>query len=254
LSKQKPPTRGHPLTAHLSDDAVDLMEKLLEWDPKKRMTALDLLEDPWVRGETARREKMADSDNRLNAYRKFKTLFEAKVFADMVSWSGDDDSGVARRTSLIERAFRQLDPTDRGYVTTKDLKKIAEADENDDGDASHDHHQISLSGFSDLLAENMKNRYFPSGQIVYKEGETGNAMYFINSGSIEVYNKDGNKQVRSTGDFFGEGALLHPKQIRSASIRCLTPVHAIEISREYFEKYLASDENIKMNLREKVSQ
>lgn len=242
------------MTAHLSEDALDLLEKLLEWDPKKRMTAMELLEDPWVRGETARSEKMADSDNRLAAYRKFKTKFEAKVFADMVSWSGEDDSGVARRTSLIERAFRKLDPTDRGYVTTKELKKIAEADEHDgdDDDSHHDHHQFSLSGFSDLLAQNMKNRYFPTGNIVYEEGDTGNAMYFINSGSIEVYTKNGERQVRSTGDFFGEGALLHPKKIRSASIRCLTPVHAIEISREYFEKYLASDESIKLNLREKV--
>jgi hypothetical protein len=38
----------------------------------------------------------------------------------------------------------------------------------------------------------------------------------------------------------GEGALLHPQKLRSASIRCVTPVHAIEVNREYFEKYLAN--------------
>jgi Cyclic nucleotide-binding domain len=65
--------------------------------------------------------------------------------------------------------------------------------------------------------------------------------YFLNSGAIEVFTKDGfSKILRRPGNFFGEGALLHPKKIRSASIRCVTPVHAIEISREYFEKYMQS--------------
>lgn len=43
---------------------------------------------------------------------------------------------------------------------------------------------------------------------------------------------------------------MDPKKIRSASIRCVTPVHAIEVSREYFEKYMAEDNDLKANLRE----
>lgn len=58
--------------------------------------------------------------------------------------------------------------------------------------------------------------------------------------------------LRKAGDYFGEGALLHPMKIRSASIRCVTPVHAIEVSREYFEKYMDADEDLKLSLREKV--
>jgi len=230
----RPPTRRSPLTKHLSGHAILLLEKLLEWNPEKRMTALELLDHPWVRGETARRKKIADSDKRLASFRTFKTRFEAKVFADMVSWTEDSSDGVAKRTSLIERAFQKLDPDNRGYVTTKELKKIAEAD--DDDDDKYDHAQLSLSGFSDLLGENMKNRYFSKDDLVYREGDLGNAMYFINSGTVEVYSKDGDKQLRHSGDCFGEGALFHPKKTRSSSIRCVTPVHAIEISREYFDK------------------
>lgn len=74
--------------------------------------------------------------------------------------------------------------------------------------------------------------------------------YFINSGIIEVLTKDGTRARRQQGDFFGEGALLHPKKIRSATIHCVTPIHAIEISREYFEKYLASS-GLKLDLKEK---
>jgi len=75
-------------------------------------------------------------------------------------------------------------------------------------------------------------------------------MYFLDSGTVEVYSKDFKETVHS-GDFFGEGALLHPKKIRSANVRCLTPVHAIEVSREYFEKYMAADNSTILNLREK---
>lgn len=75
--------------------------------------------------------------------------------------------------------------------------------------------------------------------------------FFLNSGAIEVFSTDGfSKILRTPGAYFGEGALMDPKKIRSASIRCVTPVHAIEVSREYFEKYMAEDNDLKANLRE----
>ena len=250
MTRRKPPLKNSPLTSHLSPDAVAVIEKLLNWDPHLRLSALELLADPWVRGDTARTKKMADSDKRLSAYRAFKTKLEAKVFADMISWSENEDNDeITKRTSLIERSFHLLDPAHKGYVTSADLHKLTKESPSKSGE---DDAPLSLSGFSDLLAENMKNRYFPKGHIVYHEGEEGNVMYFINSGSIEVYTLDGfSKVLRKPGDFFGEGALMHPMKIRSASIRCVTPVHAIEISREYFEKYLATEEGAMVNLREK---
>ena len=47
--------------------------------------------------------------------------------------------------------------------------------------------------------------------------------------------------------------MLDPQRIRSATIRCKTPVHAMEISREYFEKYIAasSDSGLLLTLKEK---
>ena len=239
VSGKQPPLGKSPLTAHLSDDAIALIKKLLSRDPSKRLTAHELLNHPWVRGDTARTSKIADSDKRLSAYRAIKTKLEAKVFADMVELSDNlNADDVAKKTSLIERSFQLLNPDHRGYVTTKTLRKLTEQRI----DSSADSQALSLSGFSDLLAENLRNRYFPKGHMIYKEGEPGHAMYFLNSGSVEVFTKDGTRNIRKAGDCFGEGALLHPKQIRSASIRCITPVHAIEISREYFEKFLATDE------------
>ena len=238
MSGKSPPLDKSPLTAHLSRDAIELIKKLLVKDPRKRISAQDLLEHPWVRGETARTSKMADSDKRLSAYRAIKTQLGAKVFADMVALSDNlNADDVTKKTSLIERSFQRLNPDHLGYVTTKTLRKLTE--QNIEGSESAQ--GLSLSGFSDLLAENLQNKYFPKGHVVYKEGDKGHHMFFINSGSVEAYTKDGARTIRKAGDFFGEGALLHPKQIRSATIRCITPVHAIQINREYFEKYLATE-------------
>jgi serine/threonine protein kinase len=254
MSKKPPLLRNSPITAHLSDSAIDLIEKLMSTNAKKRFSALQMLEHPWVKGETARRDKMADSDKKLSMYRVFKSRIEAKVFADIVNWSDDvhreDVDDISRRISLIERTFRAFDSGKKGYISTTDLRGLTPRES--EGQNGDDQEKLSLSGFSDLLAENMKNRYLPKGHCVYREGDVGNAMYFIVSGTIEVSTKDGSTAKRGPGDFFGEGALLHPKKIRSATIKCVTPVHAMEISREYFEKYLASsDSGLFLTLREK---
>jgi serine/threonine protein kinase len=250
VRQQQPPLRNSPITEHLSSSALDLISKLIEWNPNKRITALQMLEHPWVRGETASQEKMEGSDKKLSKYRVFKSRLEAQVFGEFVHWADEHDH-ISKRTSLLERSFRKFDPEHKGYITATDLKdlnnpKVETSNSDEDGS------RLSMAGFSELLGENMKNRYFPKGHIIYREGEGGNHMYFINSGTIEVSTKDGSLAKRSQGDFFGEGALLHPRKIRSATIRCITPVHAIEISREYFEKYLAtSQESTYLTLKEK---
>jgi len=247
---EAPPLDNSPITAHLSESSIDLIKKLMAWNPNERISALSMLDHPWVQGKTALQHKMADSDKKLSMFRVFKSRLEAKVFENLVSWSDDDHDSqedISKRTSLIERSFRLLDSQQKGFITTRDIKKLTGSKE------AHDpSEKMSLSGFSDLLSENMKNRYFPKDHVIYREGDVGNHMYFINSGTIEVSTESGSVVKRGQGDFFGEGALLHPKKIRSATIRCTTPVHALEISREYFEKYLAtSDSGLGLDMTEK---
>lgn len=192
LSRKRPPLRNSPITAHLSPDAIALIEKLLQWEPSKRLTADQLLAHPWVRGETARTSKMADSDKRLAAFRTFKTRLEAKVFAGMVSWTDNDDSPtsdseddlanhgqgkyrtpesgneVSKRTSLIERSFQMLDEDKDGYVTKESLMKHLGPDHDGKGGEraaassspgeDEDDLRLSLSGFSEFLSDHMRNK------------------------------------------------------------------------------------------------
>lgn len=282
--KTTPPLRDSPITAHLSPDAINVIEKLLTRAPKKRMTAIQMLNDPWVRGETARQDKMANSDKKLSTYRVFKSRLEAQVFEDIVNWSTHAQlDGVAKRTSLIERSFQKLDKEHKGHLTTRDLKRLTEKDGGTMSmEINEDDTPLSLSGFTELLSDRMKNKFYPKGHVIFrvsvlityvksfltcimfltcllpvpfmvlKEGQKGDHMYFINSGTVEVTTKDGLRVILTQGDFFGEGALLGQKKIRSGSVKCVTPVHVIEISREYFQKYVNSTgEHLNLNLREK---
>lgn len=250
ISGEKPPLHDSPLTSHLSADAISVIEKLLEWDPQKRWTADQLLEHPWVRGETARHGKIEHINTKLLAHRKIRTKIGGAVFKDMLSLGNSKTGrGEIKRRDLFERVFRDLDADNDGYLSVAELKMLAQGGSIKFETESGDEH-LTLSDFYELLSEHMKNRYYPKGHMVYHEGDTGNAMYFLNSGKVEVSTKDGFRTILGEpGSFFGEGALLHPDRVRSGSIKCLTPVHAIEVSREYFEKYLAADLDVDLHLR-----
>ncbi|KAL9187727.1 hypothetical protein ACHAXT_006105 [Thalassiosira profunda] len=262
----------HPFTRHLSPSAIDLIRKLMERNPKERLSAFEMLHHPWVTGETASTAVMAGSDKRLNRFRKFKTRLQTQFFADAVGWSDEaipfDSDEARRRTSLIERSFRAIDGSDHAInkllsssgddkagLLASEIHHGADDEDVDDGKG------MTMGDYHDLLSENMKQVYFPKGHVVYREGDQGDHMYFINSGTISVITEDGIKSKRHAGDFFGEGALLHPLKKRSATIKCKTPVHVIEVNREYFEpltrstvtpqKYMASSKGVVLSLREK---
>lgn len=225
LKNQGPPLKGSPITAHLSPDAIDVIEKLMTYDPKKRMTARQMLDHPWVRGETARRDKIADSDNKLSMYRGFKSRLELKVFEDIVNWSDENGSDISKSTSLFERAFHNLDPQHKGYITASDLKRLAIDDKGNavltDGAEQEEDSPLTLSGFSDLLSDHMRNKYYPKGHVIYREDDEGNHMYLLNSGTVEVTTKKGFHTELSQGEFFGEGKSIDCHQCREYSnVQC----------------------------------
>lgn len=179
LSRTSPSIRNSSLTAHLSDDAISLIESLLQWNPENRLSAYQVLKNPWVLGETARTNKISNSDTRLSKYKAFKSKLEAKVFADMVNLAANTDKSKDNdsRTTLLEHAFHKLDKDHKGYVTTKDLQKLTGNNMSPVKTVeSSEDEELSLSGFTGLMGETLKNRYYPAGHIIYSEGEKGDAM------------------------------------------------------------------------------
>lgn len=79
-------------------------------------------------------------------------------------------------------------------------------------------------------------RRLPAGALVIREGEPGNAFYFVASGQLRVFATDGlgrQTELAQLGEHavFGEMALLSA-QPRSASVVCLTEVDLLEVGRQ----------------------
>jgi hypothetical protein len=79
-------------------------------------------------------------------------------------------------------------------------------------------------------------KYMP-GQMIIRQGEIGDCAYFIQSGEVEILQRDDGKDVPlnilGKGDYFGEVALLSAQK-RSASARATAPTELAVLGRENF--------------------
>ncbi len=105
-----------------------------------------------------------------------------------------------------------------------------------------------------LLANRLKIVEFKPGQIVFHMGEMGDTFYIIEAGEVEVLAPDvkGSPNVLNRlgpGDFFGEIALLRAVP-RTATIRVVSPVRLLALSREDFDDVLARYPSVAHGLAE----
>ncbi len=89
------------------------------------------------------------------------------------------------------------------------------------------------------IAEESREILLSAGDILFNEGDSGSTMYIILAGQIEIYKDETPINALGPGNYVGEMALIE-SQIRSASIRALTPCSLLEINDDQFKKYFAS--------------
>lgn len=96
-----------------------------------------------------------------------------------------------------------------------------------------------FNGLSDediaYLTERAATRIYPKGAIIVNEGDEGNSLFLIQSGSVKAYLSDdkGKEVILSTqgpGEYFGELALFDEVP-RSASVAALEPCKAMIVSK-----------------------
>jgi serine/threonine protein kinase len=270
IRSAKSPPLDPKYTSHLSDSAIDLIKRLMEVDPKKRLTAYEMVHHPWVLGETATTEKIEDSDKKLSRFKDLRDKLEAGVFAVLVRGGHKqftmseantrplDDRNSDKReepsTHIMKRAFEAFDAEGKGFVTSNDLgrvvsehtgSQVSSTDTQEYIDTKRGTHgggaapdNLSLSDFSSLFS-GIKHKHFPRGHVIFHAGDTGDAMYFINSGKVEVQTRKGQLvAILRSGDFFGEGSLLDEEKKRFTSAKCATPVDVIQIKRVDFDRYV----------------
>jgi len=257
--QRQPPLKDCPIAGHLSPSAHDLIRRLMEPDPSKRMTAHAMLHHPWVTGETASDDVMEDSSKRLKKLYRYKSGIEKTVIEKLLSFSDEDedsnDTLNDKQTSLLERAFDHIDKDKKGFLSRDDLKSLPTSNaaklrrmktNREEAEA-----KMSFNHFSDLVGQNMRSVHFKKGQVVYNEDDDGDFMYFVNSGAIEVSTRDGFKTRKGQGDHFGKGGILGKK--RRTTITCTTPVNALRVDKEFFAKYIAAGSPIATRLREQAN-
>jgi CRP/FNR family transcriptional regulator, cyclic AMP receptor protein len=96
---------------------------------------------------------------------------------------------------------------------------------------------------------------FSAGDVIFEIGQTGNVMYGVIEGSVDLIVNDKVVETIQVGDVFGEGALVHPSKVRASTaiaktnctLACLderrflfaiqtTPMFAVEIMRSFSER------------------
>ena len=95
------------------------------------------------------------------------------------------------------------------------------------------------------LCKHIKLRRFMKNSPIVRQGDAGDNFYTIVSGKAKIVVSGNNGAEKtlgtlSTGDSFGETALIE-KGPRTASIITMSQTAVFEISREGFEKFLASN-------------
>lgn len=255
--QRQPSLKDCEYAGTLSPSALDLISKLMEPDPQKRMTAHDMLHHPWVIGETASEYVMEDSVKRLKQLHRYKSGIEKTVIENLLNFSAEDslDTLIDKQTSLLERAFDHIDKDKKGFLDRKDLKTFQTSPSGHirrmKTNREEAEHKMSFNHFSDLIGQNMRSVHFKKGQVVYKEDDEGDYMYFINSGTIEVSTNDGFKIKKGQGDHFGKGGILGRK--RRTTITCTTPVNALRIDKDFFSKYIVKGSPLATKLRENAN-
>ncbi len=110
--------------------------------------------------------------------------------------------------------------------------------------------QLATAG-REVLAELMEEQAYQQGDIIFQEGEAGDAMYIIWSGRVAVVKGDFAAPIvlgyRGPGEAIGEMALLEDRP-RSASVVALEDMRLLRIKRKDFEQLLQRNPAVGMGI------
>jgi CRP/FNR family transcriptional regulator, cyclic AMP receptor protein len=86
----------------------------------------------------------------------------------------------------------------------------------------------------------LEQRTYPKGEIILHEGRTSQALWIVVKGSCEVAKRNRKKDEKQLatlepGNFFGEMSFFQ-KAPHSATVRALTEVRVMRLSRESYDK------------------
>eukprot|EP00002_Diphylleia_rotans_P039049 TRINITY_DN8962_c0_g6_i1.p1 TRINITY_DN8962_c0_g6~~TRINITY_DN8962_c0_g6_i1.p1 ORF type:complete len:562 (+),score=114.61 TRINITY_DN8962_c0_g6_i1:68-1753(+) len=102
----------------------------------------------------------------------------------------------------------------------------------------------------ELLLEKMKPLTCVPNEIIVYEGDEGNEMYFITSGTVHIYRSAFPEKVKAIGEgeFFGEMALMSGAK-RGANVRAATYCELFVLTKCDFDKVIAKDPELEASIK-----
>lgn len=99
-------------------------------------------------------------------------------------------------------------------------------------------------------------RLYNDGEVIIRQGESGDCLYVIQKGKVEVIDESGESEMKlaelGETEFFGEMGLFE-KDVRSATVRALGETKVLTIDRKNFYQTIQKDPSIAYRLLEKLS-
>ena len=109
------------------------------------------------------------------------------------------------------------------------------------------------------IADELQEKSFKDGEIVFEAGDTGDCLYIIKEGGVRIYIKAGETGEEITlselnaGDYFGEMALLTGEP-RSASVQASGDVTLLQLDKDGFENIISKNPKMTLSISHMLSQ
>ena len=92
----------------------------------------------------------------------------------------------------------------------------------------------------------------PAGEVLCKEGETGQEFFVILDGQTEISSKGKPVAARGSGDFVGEIALLEDTK-RTATVTAKTPLHVFVLTRQDFRRLVEGNRTVERKVMQALA-
>ena len=195
--------------------------------------------------------KSFDSDNplwlRVCSLYVAGEITETDVVDEVASLVKDPDLIIRRHAML---ALKKLDPQERDSTLPSEVAKMG-----------HDMERIlflkSVPLFAEMGGETIQwvndiatEAHFSEDEVIFEEGDEGDACYLILRGSVRVVKGEDKAAViaiREQGDYFGEMAILEDEP-RSATVEAQEDTEMLVINRDDFHRLIIGHPNVLFSL------
>lgn len=108
-----------------------------------------------------------------------------------------------------------------------------------------------------MMESNGLGRVIDDGQTIIQQGDTGDCMFVVQEGLVEVVvNQDGSERVMAIlgpGEFFGEMALFD-RAVRMATVRALGQARVLTVDKRNLMRRIHEDPSLVYRMLLEMSQ